>query len=92
MIVELTYWSMTWTESYRREVPALIARYGGRYITKSNIIEVFEGETPLPDLIAILEFPSIGNMRAFLQSEEYRAHRDARQSGALTRIVAVSDS
>lgn len=57
-------------ESYRQAVPALIARFGGRYLVRGGAVEVKEGEPGLHRLI-ILEFPDMPAARAFYDSPDY---------------------
>ena len=46
-------------EDYRRQVPALIEKYGGRYLVRGGASEVLEGEWQ-PNRLIVLEFPDIG--------------------------------
>ena len=57
-------------ESYRQAVPAVIARFGGRYLVRGGAVEVKEGE---PDLhrVIILEFADMPAARAFYDSPDY---------------------
>jgi uncharacterized protein (DUF1330 family) len=45
-------------EAYRAQVPATIARYGGRYLARGGKTETLEGDW-CPPRIVLLEFPSM---------------------------------
>lgn len=88
LVVEVTYRDHGWIEAYRRDVPALIAAYGGRYLAKSLSPQLLEGDGPAPDTLAVLEFPSLEAARAMLSSPDYRPYLEERQAGATTRMLA----
>ena len=57
-------------EDYRRQVPAVIAAHGGRYLVRGGAAEVLEGDAP-PGRQVILEFPDMAHLLAFYHSAEY---------------------
>jgi uncharacterized protein (DUF1330 family) len=67
----------------------MVERAGGRYLARTNRIEVLEGERPRGVTILILEWPSKETADAFYESDEYRPFRDARQSGARNTMLLV---
>jgi uncharacterized protein (DUF1330 family) len=89
LVVGVTYRSRDWTEAYRRDVPALVAAYGGRYLATSLRPESLEGEGQAPDTLAILEFPTKAAARALLAAPEYQPHAQARRLGAETSIFIL---
>jgi uncharacterized protein (DUF1330 family) len=91
LVVEVNYDDLGWTADYRRDVPGLLAAFGGRYVAKSLSPERLEGDGPDPDTLAILEFPSSEAVRAFLASSEYQPYLKARQAGARTRMYLIGD-
>lgn len=84
LVVDVRYDDMGWTQAYRRDVPAMIAAWGGRYLAKSLSPERLEGEGDGADTLAILEFPSADIARQFMASPEYAPYAKARQAGART--------
>ena len=91
LVVELDYEDPSWVEMYGREVPALIAARGGRYLARTTSTELLEGDRPPSFITAILEFPSLDDAKSFLSSPEYRPFADARRAaGARTRILGLS--
>ncbi|MFN3727653.1 MAG: DUF1330 domain-containing protein [Allosphingosinicella sp.] len=89
LVVAVTYRNKGWTDAYRRDVPALVAAYGGRYLAKSLDPERLEGEGDKPDTLAILEFPTAEAARTMLASPEYRPYAEARTQGAQTTIFLL---
>ena len=51
-------------ETYRTQVPAVIARHGGRYLGRGGAFELLEGPAMLPRQV-ILEFPDMAHLKAF---------------------------
>lgn len=75
-------------EEYRRQVPAMIAAHGGRYLVRGGDAELLEGEGPLLRQI-VLEFPSLAALRAFYDAPEYQPLKALRQRASTGRLVAV---
>ena len=57
-------------ERYRTQVPAVIARHGGRYLVRGGTVHQVEGALGLKRLV-ILEFPSMEALRGFYDSADY---------------------
>ena len=58
-------------EAYRAAVPAVIAKFGGRYLVRGGAAEVLEGDWSIPRLV-ILAFESVDQARRFYDSPEYQ--------------------
>ena len=71
---------------YSRQVPATIAKYGGRYLVRGGTMELREGEWPGPRTV-ILEFPSLSRAREWYDSPEYKPLRPTRQANSRARIA-----
>jgi uncharacterized protein (DUF1330 family) len=56
---------------YTAETPAIIAKYGGRFLVRGGAVENIEGP-PFEDRLVVLEFPSKEAVRRFHGSEEYQ--------------------
>ena len=63
-VVEIDVQDAAAFEEYRKQVPATIARYGGRYLVRGGATETLEGDWR-PGRIGILEFPSREQAKAF---------------------------
>jgi uncharacterized protein (DUF1330 family) len=86
MIVEMSIRDAGWTAEYRRDVPAMIASVGGRYLALPRAPERLEGDGELPQILALIEFPSAEVAREFMASPAYAPYAKARQAGADTTI------
>jgi uncharacterized protein (DUF1330 family) len=74
-------------DDYRSKVPAIIAAHGGRYLVRAGAYEVLEG-TWRPRRYVVIEFPTMAALRAFYDSDDYRALRTVRERAARSSIVA----
>ena len=75
-------------EDYRRQVPAVVAQYGGRYLVRGGATEVLEGDA-VPNRVVILEFPDMAGLKAFYHSPEYAPLRAVRQRAARCSLVVI---
>jgi len=75
-------------EEYRRQVPAVIAAYGGRYLVRGGATVALEGAAPASRLV-ILEFPDMARLRAFYDSPEYRPLLAIRKSASRSTLTAI---
>jgi uncharacterized protein (DUF1330 family) len=78
-------------EAYRAAVPAVIARFGGRYLVRGGAVEPKEGEPGL-NRVVILEFPDMARARGFYDSADYApllAMRLASSTGTLALVEGM---
>ena len=73
-------------QAYSRQVPATIAKYGGRYLVRGGTMEVREGDWPGRRTV-ILEFPSLARALEWYDSPEYKPLRPIRQANSRARIA-----
>jgi uncharacterized protein (DUF1330 family) len=75
-------------DAYRRDVPAVIARHGGRYLVRGGAVEVLEGEPGLQRVV-ILEFPDMAAARGFYDSPDYAPLLAQRLRAARSTVALV---
>jgi uncharacterized protein (DUF1330 family) len=75
-------------EAYRREVPALIAAHGGRYLVRGGAVTVLEGDADSRRKV-ILEFPDMARLRAFYGSPQYRELKALRRRCSRGSLIAI---
>jgi uncharacterized protein (DUF1330 family) len=75
-------------EEYRRQVPATIAKHGGRYLVRGGRVERLEG-TWSPARLVVLEFPSMEQARRWYDSEDYRGPKALRLTCAMSDVLFV---
>ena len=88
LIVDIQVTDPAVFDEYKRRVPASIAAYGGRYLTRGGPTEVLEGSWR-PRRTVILEFPSMANLKRWWDSPEYQELCDIRKRSADSNIVTV---
>ena len=59
-------------EEYRTKVTPMIARHGGRYLTKGGSHTFPEGGHWKPERVAIIEFPDMKTLNRWYSSPEYQ--------------------
>ena len=75
-------------EEYRRDVPALIAAHGGRYLVRGGAVSVLEGQG-VPHRQVVLEFPTMAQLQAFYHSPEYQRLVAIRQRASTGTLFAI---
>jgi uncharacterized protein (DUF1330 family) len=75
-------------KDYVKLAPEAVKFYGGKYIARGGQNETPEGEWQAKRLV-ILEFPSVGQAKNWLNSSEYAPARALRHKYAKTNMVVV---
>jgi uncharacterized protein (DUF1330 family) len=75
-------------EEYRKQVPATLAKYGGRFIVRGGAHQTVEGDWK-PNRLVVLEFPSMEQARRWYDSEEYREPKAIRLRAGRANLVFV---
>ncbi len=75
-------------EEYRKQVPATIAKHGGRYLVRGGRVEKLEGSWN-PTRLVVLEFPSMEQARRWYDSDDYRGPKAIRTKCTLTDAIFV---
>ena len=88
VLADLTVTDPKTMEEYRKQVPATVAKYGGRFLVRGGPHQTVEGDWK-PTRLVILEFPSLEQAKRWYDSEEYREPKAMRLRAALTNLVMV---
>lgn len=75
-------------ETYRQQVPATIAAFGGRYLVRGGALTVLEGIWS-PKRCVVLEFPSMAQLKAWYDSPAYVPLRAIRDRSTKSNLVMV---
>lgn len=75
-------------EEYKNIAPAAVAAYGGRYLARGGKTEILEGYWE-PKRLVILEFDSIAQAKAWLNSPEYSPARRLRHQASRSNMVVI---
>jgi uncharacterized protein (DUF1330 family) len=73
---------------YRKQVPATVQKYGGRFVVRGGAHERVEG-TWDAQRIVVLEFPDLAAAKAWYHSEEYAPLIKLRQTASEGSIIIV---
>ena len=78
-------------EEYRTKVAPMIAKYGGRYLTKAGSHAVLEKERAVwqPERVVIIEFPNMAALNSWYQSPEYQPLIALRQAAASDVLITL---
>jgi uncharacterized protein (DUF1330 family) len=78
-------------EEYRTKVAPMIAKHGGRYLTKAGSHVVLEKERAIwqPERVVIIEFPNMEALSAWYRSPEYRPLIALRQAAATDMLITL---
>ncbi len=75
-------------EEYRKQVPGVIAKYGGKYLARGGKVEPVEGGWS-PKRIAVVEFASMEQAVKFYRSPEYAPLIKIRQKASRGKLIIV---
>lgn len=88
LIAEIEVHDPALFEEYRKQVPATIARYGGKYLVRGGATDTIEGGWA-PARVVVLEFPSLEQARRWYHSAEYKPLLAMRLKAAKSRAILV---
>jgi uncharacterized protein (DUF1330 family) len=88
VLVDLTVTDPATMEEYRKQVPATIAKYGGRILVRGGAHQTLEGDWK-PNRLVVLEFPSMDAIRRWYDSEDYREPKALRLKAGRANLVIV---
>ncbi len=88
VIVDVTVTDPVLMDEYRTQVPATLAKYGGRFVVRGGAHQTIEGSWT-PNRLVVLEFPSMEQAKRWYDSEEYRAPKALRLRAGHANLVMV---
>ena len=80
-------------DQYRKYMalsPAIVAKFGGRFLTRGGRSEVLEGE-PDSRRKVLLEFPDTKSAEAWFNDPDYQAALKFRHASAVTHMLLLQD-
>lgn len=89
LISDITVRDRAAFEVYRTRAAEAIHTYGGRYLARLGEVQVLEGSWN-PNMIVIVEFPTLEQARAWYRSREYAFALEMRAK-ALSRDLIFVD-
>ena len=87
-VVELEITNIEAMAPYREAVPATLAQYGGKFLSRGGATELIEG-APEPKRIVILEFADSAALKRWYNSPEYQKILPNRLANCQARAFIV---
>ena len=75
-------------EQYKKLSTIAMQVHGAEVCIRGGNVQVLEGDWS-PGRIVLLKFPSMEKARAFYDSPEYQAAKNAREGAAVMRMLAI---
>jgi uncharacterized protein (DUF1330 family) len=75
-------------EDYRKQVLAVVTKYGGKFLVRGGKVDPKEGGWN-PKRVVVLEFPSVAQAQQFYHSPEYAPLLKLRQKASKGRLIIV---
>ena len=88
VIANVTVTDLPSMEEYRKQVPATLAKYGGRFLVRGGGHQTVEGDWK-PTRLVVIEFPSLADAQRWYDSEEYRGPKALRMRAGRTNVLIV---
>ena len=75
-------------EEYRKQVMAVVTKYGGRFIVRGGRVETLEGGWA-PKRFVALEFPTMEQAQKWYRSPEYAPLIELRKKASRGKLILV---
>lgn len=81
-------------EEYRSKVAPMIAKFGGRYVTRGGSHKVLEADNAVwqPDRVVIIEFPDKAALDAWYAAPEYQPLIALRRAAARDMLITLESA
>jgi uncharacterized protein (DUF1330 family) len=88
LILDITIVDQDVYEEYVERVPAVVEKYGGRYLVRGGEVATLSGDWQ-PERIVIVEFDGSEQVQEFYASPEFQALLPLREQGTTSRAILV---
>ena len=88
LIAEIDVVDNSGYDEYRKQVGAIIAKHGGKFLVRGGAVEPKEGGWQ-PKRLVVVEFPSMEKARTFYHSADYAPLIALRQKASRGKLVLV---
>lgn len=75
-------------EEYRKQVLAVVTKYGGKFLVRGGKVDVKEGGWA-PKRVVVLEFPSMEQAQKWYHSPEYAPLIKLRQKASKGKLILL---
>ena len=88
VIVDIDVHDPAGFEEYRRQVPASLAKHGGRFVVRGGAFQVLEGSWA-PKRLVMLQFDSVEQAQRWYDSDDYRPLKAMRFKTSTANLILV---
>lgn len=88
-VLDVTPTSEDWIPGYLPVANKLVAKHGGKYLSRTPKHEQVEGDGGAVGLRVIIQWPSKEAALAFMNDEEYASHLKARTEGSVSNHYLI---
>jgi len=92
LIAHVTVKDDAWMPDYAAKVHDIVHRHDGKYLSRSANIKTLEGEPSGATIIALLEFPTMDALQAFIDDPDYAPFAEARGAGTQSNFEAIDST
>ena len=92
MIVDVKITNDSWVPDYAANVPGIVHKHGGKYLSRCANVHTIEGEPLDTTLVVLLEFPSMEAVQAFASDPVYAPYAAVRKTGSVSRWRVIDDT
>ena len=92
LIAEIRITNDAWVPDYAANVHTLVAKQGGKYLSRSGNITPLEGAGKDCTLVAVIQFPARAALEAFVNDPAYQPYAKARQAGSNSQFYMIDDT
>ena len=89
LIVRMNVTDMEQYREYMKLTPAIIEKFGGKFIVRGGDVVTLEGE-PETRRIVVVEFPSVEVAQSFYNSDEYQYAISVRKDASEGQFIVVT--
>jgi len=81
-----------WMPDYAGNVHDIVHKHDGKYLSRSANITTLEGDPSGATIIALIEFPTMDSLKAFVSDPEYAPYAEARIAGTQSNFEAIDST
>ena len=75
-------------EEYKKLSPPTVAKFGGKFLARGGKVETVEGDWS-PTRLVILEFPTVEDAKAWVDSVDYAPAKKMRQQATNSNLIII---
>ncbi|MDD9955430.1 MAG: DUF1330 domain-containing protein [Anaerolineaceae bacterium] len=88
LLAQVEVHDMEQYRKYTAQTPALIEKYGGRFLVRGGEVVTLEGDAPASRLV-LIEFPSLQTVQDFYNSAAYQEVKQLRLPASTASFLAL---